>query len=962
MRRAALGALRVRLIDGRVLLLIALALLTGTLAYQAPPTASIPVGWLGDQFFLPASEGQSRADTGSWYGDELTPDAATGRSRWTRQTASVVLPGMGASGDIELTMRMQGWPDDVLAKERQPQVTVVANGTPVGTFSPSTRWQQFRLIIPAALQRGGDLRLELRASDTFTSTQRHADMRPKGVRVANISLEGNAPGAFVMPEPLPLLWLALGGVLMFLVLLRLSRQPTGPLMVAVLLICGLAMALSVVRAWTVALLPWMTVLLFAALLVAMSPALVRRWVQLGRRYTRGRALGYGLVAAALAWLFYVAARFALTVPLPGADTLHGSLLDVGILGMTLASAAALVVVYGRAGLPRACQALVDLLASRWGGLVALVLFMALWVGYEASVIASMPWVGHADYADNAVVARNLVHGRGAVVDYVTQFYKLYPGITHPQETWPLLQPVWIAMAFMLFGISNWAAKIPNLVFITLLALLIYRAGARLWDRRVGLVAAILVLTSQFFFYLVMYTTTDLAFTLFAFGAVYSLYQAIAGGRRTVAPEQSAAIKEQTWHLPQPLSRSAAQPLASVILSAILTGLLLLQKPGSGVLIAFGMALWFAGHTLYQARRARARQLPLFAAAQQVALIVLWGVVALAILAPYLVRNVQLFDKPFYSTESYDAWVLGYGDWEDIYKVYTPEAGLSETGGTPNRSWLLRWGFDRTLAKLDTQVTAVRNYLLPPWDDMPLHLSDVFSGGGLLYGAGAWLALVGFMAALRTRRALIMLLLAAFVPYTLFLITYWHANEQRYFVVLMPWLALLAAYALWRGYDHLARADRGSWAPLGLALVLAAIFATVQPSWSRIADKVETEPRLLAADLQAYTWIRDNTPPDTVVMTRVPWQFNWAAGRPALMMPFTLNRETFFKLARYYNARYLVFDVAQRPDPRLQQFLEQLVNDPALGFAEVYRSGDYGWKSTIVYRFPENYANVPELRP
>jgi 4-amino-4-deoxy-L-arabinose transferase-like glycosyltransferase len=717
----------------------------------------------------------------------------------------------------------------------------------------------------------------------------------------------------------------------------------------------------------VVLLPWITAFLFAALLLVLSPVLLRMWGLFVARYTRGRALSAGLVVAALAWLLYVAVRFALMVPLPSAGTLRGSLLDMGILGVTMVSALALVLVYGRAGLPHACQSFVGLLASRRGGFVALIIFVALWVGYEASVAVSMPWVGHADYADNAVVARNLVHGRGAVVDYVTQFYKLYPGITHPQETWPLLQPVWIAMSFMLFGINNWAAKIPNLVFITLLALAIYRVGARLWDRRVGLVAAILVLTSQFFFYLVIYTTTDLAFTLFAFGAVFFLYE----GATSRESFTNIRIGRRAPKLNSRLHMWLESFDLRLLGSGVCAGLMLLQKPGSGVLIALGMALWFAAYTVYQACFAPVRRLSLFAATKQIASLVVWGVLALAILSPYLVRNVQLFDKPFYSTESYDAWVLGYGDWEDIYKIYMPEHGMSETGGTPNRSWLLRWGFDRALSKIDTQVTAVRNYMLPPWDDMPMHLSDVFSGGGLLYGAGAWLALIGFMAALRTRRALIMLMLTAFVPYTLFLVLYWHANEERYFVVLMPWLALLAGYALWRAYDHLARAHGGNWAPLGLALVLAAIFATVQPSWSRIDSKVKNEPRLLAADLDAYRWLHDNTPAGTVVMTRLPWQFNWAADRPALMTPNTASPVRFMMLAKYYHAQYLVRDTLQNPSDQTQQLINDLTKGPQPFLQKVYTTPPYqalddkgrvATYRTVIYRFPANYANVAELHP
>ena len=53
------------LLDPRLLIVIALALLAGTLAYQAPPGADIPIGWLGDRLFLGASEGQSASHNAS---------------------------------------------------------------------------------------------------------------------------------------------------------------------------------------------------------------------------------------------------------------------------------------------------------------------------------------------------------------------------------------------------------------------------------------------------------------------------------------------------------------------------------------------------------------------------------------------------------------------------------------------------------------------------------------------------------------------------------------------------------------------------------------------------------------------------------------------------------------------------------------------------------------------------------
>ncbi|HST04512.1 MAG TPA: glycosyltransferase family 39 protein, partial [Chloroflexia bacterium] len=100
---------------------------------------------------------------------------------------------------------------------------------------------------------------------------------------------------------------------------------------------------------------------------------------------------------------------------------------------------------------------------------------------------------HADYAENANIARSLVEGHGLTVDYTAQFYTDRPQLTHPADTWPLLQPLLIAPFFMLFGPETWAAKLPNLLILLALAWAVFYVGSRLWDRRAGLVAGLLTL-------------------------------------------------------------------------------------------------------------------------------------------------------------------------------------------------------------------------------------------------------------------------------------------------------------------------------------------------------------------------------------------------------------------------------------------------------------------------------------
>jgi hypothetical protein len=399
----------------------------------------------------------------------------------------------------------------------------------------------------------------------------------------------------------------------------------------------------------------------------------------------------------------------------------------------------------------------------------------------------------------------------------------------------------------------------------------------------------------------------------------------------------------------------------------LTGLMMLQKPGSGVLIAGGMGLWLLAQTWRGRRRILHSQFSILN-------FMVWGLLALLILSPYLARNLLLFQKPFYSTESRDAWVLGYGDWEDIYKVYVAGDGLSARDDLPEPSWVLRWGFDRALRKVSDQAAAVRDYLAPPWVGLPPALGGVLAARedkSLLSGMGAWLALLGALGALRTRRRLLTLLLAAFVPYTLFLVTYWHANEERYFVMLLPWLALLAADALWRGYDRLAAIGDGRWTPVGLALVAAVLVVVAQPAWPQIAEKVRVEPLKWAPDVDAYNWLRENSAPDDVIMTRGPWQLSWHSQRPALMVPNTGDRRVFLRLARYYHVRYLGRDTLSNPSRQAINLIDSLIADPRLGLQEVYTSPVY-WivnergkrvaLQTEVYRFPDSYDDLAELSP
>jgi 4-amino-4-deoxy-L-arabinose transferase-like glycosyltransferase len=963
-------ALRLASIDMRVVLVALLGLLAGLLAYQAPPSGGVDIGGFGDRLFLGADEGLG--DSSAFYADDLTPDSPTTRSRWTRHEATLVLPNLGAGAALNLSLLAQGWPQDLADRPpSQPTVTVLADGLEVARFTPSGEWRSYPFVIPAGARQTADLALTIRASDTFTSTLRGLDPRPKGVRLAQISVQPSYDGVSFLPPSWPIaLQLVLAALLLYGLLLRAGASMTTTFVAATLLVSVLGAALGFWRVWAAALigaggggagplgaagllLTPLTIVLGAALALSWRVAWLRSLRALVLRYSLGRALGYALVTAALAWLGYLIARWSFSFRLPGLGMFRETFPDSLLYGMLGAGLLALALVRGREGLPKLANGVASFLDARRAAPLLLALFGAVWIGYELLVVLRLPFVGHADYADNAVVARNLLRGRGWVVDYVTQFYHAYASLTRPQETWPLLQPVWIAASFAAFGVNDWAAKIPNLVFNVALLLLVYAAGAQIWSRRVGLCAAVIVLTSWTFVYMTIQSTSDLAFVVFSLAAIFTLYRARTA--RFSRPDAQGRV---------PLY---ARPWLNLTLSGLLTGLMVLQKPSSG-LIAAGMGLWILDFRFSIAGWRNGRIIDNLKSKMREGFI--WGALALLVISPYVARNLAVFGRPFFSTEQYDAWVLEYeGDsqdvWAKIYRVYSPELDPAAPG-LPDRSWVLRWGFDQTLDKLRRQAVAVRDYLLPPWRGAPFGLSVLFGRDDagldkpkqLLSPVGAWLALAGVIAAVRARKRLLGLLGMAFTPYALFLIVYWHANEERYWVMLLPWLALLASWVLWAGYARLAAISDGRWAPLGLILTLAALVAIIQPSWSDVSNKLSSEPPLWEADLAAYSWVRANLPPDAAVMTRTPWQLNWHTERPALMIPNTANRDLILAIARRYGVRYLSLETLHRVKGDAASALAPLITARTAppgtvieGFTLVYASPTPD-NRVLIYELPE----------
>ncbi|HEY0737885.1 MAG TPA: hypothetical protein VGD69_23400, partial [Herpetosiphonaceae bacterium] len=114
-----------------------------------------------------------------------------------------------------------------------------------------------------------------------------------------------------------------------------------------------------------------------------------------------------------------------------------------------------------------------------------------------------------------------------------------------------------------------------------------------------------------------------------------------------------------------------------------------------------------------------------------------------------------------------------------------------------------------------------------------------------------------------------------------------------------------------------------------------------------------------ANLDAYDWLRENTPADAVIMTRVPWQLNYHADRAAVMIP-NGDMQQILRVAQHYSADYLLLKGTSTSQPeRPGGALKPLVDGAVLpGWElvhEVPETFDGGSGAVQIYRFPPNYV-------
>lgn len=107
--------------------------------------------------------------------------------------------------------------------------------------------------------------------------------------------------------------------------------------------------------------------------------------------------------------------------------------------------------------------------ERPGRQLALLLLVGWLARVALALLAEHP--GLFDSNHYYLLARNLVEGRGFVIDYIWQYHQQPADVTHPIDYWMPLAALYPALSMKLFGSSLFAALLPSTIIGTSLSLL-----------------------------------------------------------------------------------------------------------------------------------------------------------------------------------------------------------------------------------------------------------------------------------------------------------------------------------------------------------------------------------------------------------------------------------------------------------------------------------------------------------
>jgi hypothetical protein len=184
--------------------------------------------------------------------------------RWSKDSSEIVLPGIGSPGDLLIDLQMNAWRP---AGTPPPFVTVLANGTELGTVQPTGELKSYRFVVSREVLGAGSLYITLH-SQTFLPA---GDQRTLGVLLDSVSVSPmpEAAGRLVRPGMPEYFWLILASGILFVWLRQILIPAKWAMAIAGASAVGLAYLVAFQRLGTTIFAGQLAMLLVIAFLLSL---------------------------------------------------------------------------------------------------------------------------------------------------------------------------------------------------------------------------------------------------------------------------------------------------------------------------------------------------------------------------------------------------------------------------------------------------------------------------------------------------------------------------------------------------------------------------------------------------------------------------------------------------------------------------------------------------------------------
>ena len=530
---------------------------------------------------------------------------------------------------------------------------------------------------------------------------------------------------------------------------------------------------------------------------------------------------------------------------------------------------------------------------------------------KCTIVYPVEHVGESDASGYAEMADSLRQGKWLSVEYISFFFIKYSGMPRPEDHWPPLYSFLIAPFYVLLGKTAFASKLPSLIISSLFLpaatyLLTKHFSKNKWA---GIGAGFTVMFYPSLFMWSLYSLSDITYSFMVCLMVLFAVKGLQDGRYFYP--MGFFIGLGYYGKGVTLALIPVFPLSYLIAKGSLKALLGDRKFMMGMLLAF------------------------------------------LVIAPWWIRNAIHFGSPLHSTQNYMV-NAGSPPGGSKYGVYwdKPKPSFWATTlslGIPHIA-------KQTKKYLDTHLEWVFVVMYPnPGADPPINLKYFLTleplricfrdfpkyPSGIPIGFFGIPAVIGLICLWRNRQIYIVpLVISALV---LFLSIFWAPIDR----LVLPSVALVAALG-WTSYsvflNHLKNWIPSNWFTehankiqaltliLGTLVVSAYNVNTNVRLWQQgiregkypYVDSNRKKNRIVAG-----RWLRDNTPPDAIVMDAEPWDLHFYSDRQTVHQAYdTLERILW--VMQTYGVTHITYNG--------QESLRPLYNGEIPGFELVNEKG------------------------